>query len=385
MSKKHVLLSILLSLVFLLGGFAAMKALVASRQAPAREARPDPGVLAEVMVPEAGTRRMEVTGTGTVRAHRSLSLVPQVSGQVIEISSRLVEGGMFRKGELLFAIDPADYELALAQAEAALAQARLSLALTQSQAGVARQEWERLGGGEPDNPLVLMTPQLEQERAKVVSAEASVKRALLDLERTRLIAPFNALVRSRQVEIGQYLRSGSPVAELSGTDLAEVRIPLSLEDSRWLPPLPVPARVSLHPEGAAWSWPGRLVRSLGEVDPASRMVQMVIEVKDPYGLEDGSGQKPALALGHFVEAAIEGRTLENVFELPRRALRADDRIWVAGADNRLRILDARVLRGDADSVLLRADFAEGDRVVLSGLPGAASGMLLRPMSKEARP
>jgi multidrug resistance efflux pump len=103
-----------------------------------------------------------------------------------------VAGGFFRQGERLFSIEDTDYRLALERAEATRAKAEYELATIESQAEVARVEWERLyeDSGEEPNPLVLYEPQLKNARAALASAGSSVRQAEIDLERTRVRASF---------------------------------------------------------------------------------------------------------------------------------------------------------------------------------------------------
>jgi RND family efflux transporter MFP subunit len=255
---------------------------------------------------------------------------------------------------------------------------------------VARKEWERLnreGGGEP-NPLVLYVPQLKQARAVVASASAALRQAELNLARTRVTAPFNCLVRSEQIDIGQYVKSGTAVADLAGTDTAEIVVPLSLEDLRWLDvPGDVngtgsPADVRLVVGERNHSWQGRIVRSLGEVDPRGRMARVVVAVDDPYGTRGGkSGERPALPLGAFVQVVFRGAILPAVAAVPRGALRENSTVWIMDEDRRLRIRPVRVARMEREEVLVAGGVEDGEFLVLTALSGAADGMKLRPAGR----
>jgi RND family efflux transporter MFP subunit len=380
-------LKVLLPLMILAAGALVMRALVLGRDAPRREARADPGPLVETLAVGREDRRVVVEATGTVQARREVSVTPQVSGRVVRASPNLVVGGFVAEGETLFEIESADYELTVARARAAAVAARYELTRTETQARVAREEWARLAlDGEEANPLVLYGPQLESARAGVAAAAASVRQAELDLERTAVRAPFAALVRSEQVEVGQYVRVGAPVATLAGTAQGEVVVPVAAEDLRWLrvpgpagTPSGSPAVLRSAAGGGGGPWKGRVVRSLGEVDPQGRMTRLVVAVSDPYGLADGGASRP-LELGSFVAVEFEGTVVRDAYAVPRSALRDGGTVWVVDGEDRLRMRPVTVGRLERREALVTEGLSPGERVVLTALSAAADGMRVRPIA-----
>lgn len=384
-NKKY--LKTALPFFIVLFGAGVMAALVSSRPEPKKEAKGDPGALVRVLEVKKQDRRITVEATGTVRAAREVTVIPQVSGRVTRLAPSFVSGGFFREGGLLFEIENTDYLLALERARAAKAAADYELATIEGQARVARSEWERLnnGNGEEPNPLVVYGPQLKSARAAVASAEAAIKQAETDLERTRVRAPFNARVRSENIDVGQYVRAGNSVAVLAGTDAAEIVVPLRLEELGWLD---IPkgagkggssAVVSVDVGGSEHRWRGRVERSLGEMDPKSRMMQIVVAVDDPYGLRKGNGSRPTLAVGAFVDVLLEGRSLSGVYAIPRTAFRDNSTVWLMDGRNKLRIRKVVPLRVERTEVVIAEGLSDGDTVVLTTLSGAADGMKLRPV------
>jgi len=378
---------VVIPVLILVASITAAVLMIKFRPAPRKEMKKQPGVLVEVFRAVPSRYTVHVRGTGTVRARREISIVPQVSGRVVHVSPSFSDGGFFRKGELMFRIERVDYELRVEKARAALAQAEFELAREQSNATIAREEWERLrerDGAQP-NPLVLYEPQLKRARAQVASARASLRQAELDLERTSVHAPFNCIVLRENIDPGQYVRAGSSVAVVAGTDRAEIVVPLPVEDLHWIH-IPgrgrkgrgSPATVSMKAGDRLHVWNGRVERALGDIDPESRMSRVVVVVDDPYGFGTGDrGSRQALEMGMFVKADIEGDTIDNVFVIPRRALRDGDTVWIADGSNMLRTRHVRVYRREYDSVVISGGLSAGDRVVLTSIPGAADGLKLR--------
>ena len=392
MSRKTVLLKIALPIVVILAGFAGMQIMVYSRTAPKKEVKESRGVLVEVKSITRENLPVVVIGTGTVGSRQEASITPQVSGKVTYLAPGFVVGGLFAKGDLLFKIEDSDYRLAIQRAKGTIAKAEYDLATVEGQAHVARIEWERLNLAEKKepNPLVLYEPQLKNAQANVDSAKAALSQAELDLARTSVYAPFPCLVRSEEIDLGQYVTVGKSVATVAGTGAAEIVVPLPLEEMQWIT---IPrkgsggtgskALVKLAVGDQVHTWKGRVVRSLGEVDSRGRMAQVVVAVADPYNLGGGAGtRRRDLEIGMFVDVEIIGKTLNGVYALPRSALRDGDTVWTMDDEGTLRVTPVTVVRRERNTIVLRDGFPEGAEVVLTNISGAAEGMKLRLAGEE---
>jgi RND family efflux transporter MFP subunit len=395
MSKKELLLKRILPVAILLTGVLITIVMIKMRSTPERVTRTYSGPLVEVMIVESQEMQIVVPGTGTAQATQLADITPQVSGKVKTISSRMVDGGFFNKGEFLFSIEKIDYELALERAKASLAQAELELMRNQSMAEIAQLEWERIDqqkdGQRQANPLTLYEPQMKAAEAQVASAESVVRQSELDLSRTVMRAPFNCYVKKEQIDVGQYVRAGTPVATVAGTDAVEIVVPMQLEELSWLQ---VPrngksakgslATVRMQIGEDIYNWPGRIIRSFGEIDPRTRMAKVIVAVEDPFGKKAKDIEhRPELAPGMFVEVLMHGTELENVIVIPRGALRDNDTVWTVDENDKLQIRQVEIIRREEKTVLVSSGLNEGDKVILTGLAAAADGMLLRPQLLEA--
>jgi RND family efflux transporter MFP subunit len=391
MSIKTKFLKIAVPLLVIIFGIVIMVALVSRRPAPNREIKNDPGILVEVFAAEKKSTDITVKGTGTVKAAQEVSVILQISGRVVYISPYLHVGGFFKTNDILLKIEDTDYKFALERVVAARAKAEYELATIESQARIARAEWEQINKDKqsPPNPLVVYEPQLKNAQAALASAEADVKKAELDLERTNMRAAFNSRVRSENVDIGQYIRTGTSVAVLSGTDTAEIVVPMPLDDLRWLS---IPrsgdkrkgsqASVRLNIGEKWYEWQGHIVRSTGEVDPKSRMMQIVVEITDPYDLREKSNtERPLLAVGTFVDVRIKGLMVKDVFVIPRLAFRDNATVWVMDSEDKLQIKNVIPLRIEKQEVIITEGLSEGEKVVRTNISGAADGMKLRVQNK----
>jgi len=388
MKMKRALLPFLVIVIALVLTFVLVK----SRKTPKPHEAPHLGPLVEVGILTKANRQILISGTGSAQSRYEVSITPQIKGRVSELSPQMVAGGTFQKGELLFAIEDVDYQLAIAHAQANLAQAELELLRNENLADLARKEWHSLNGEkalEP-NPLVVYEPQLKSARALRDAAQANVKQAELNLQRTRVFAPFACYVRSEQLEIGQFLNAGAPVATVAGIDQIEIVVPLSLDEIVWIQ---VPrkgtkqrgslAKVELQSGGRTFHWQGEITRSLGEIDPRNRMARVVVTVNDPFTEDtEKANLLNDLLPGMFVNVQILGEELSDIISVPRGAMHDNDTIWVIDDENRLHIREVDILRRERDEVLIRSGLDANEKIVLTNLSGAAEGMLLRPKMRE---
>lgn len=386
----RALIKILLVTAIIGAGVLVAVVLIKTRPEAKRKAISVGTPLVEVMTARPETRQTTIEAMGTVVAARVVTLQPQVSGKVVEVSPAFMPGGRFREGETILKIDDRDYKIAAEQARAQVAQASVDLKTERGRGAVARKEWELLGDEIRTSPegrtLALRQPQLESARAALKSAKSTLEMAELNLDRTVIRAPFNAFVREKNVDVGQFVTASAPLATLAGTDRFWVQVSVPVDK---LPFLRIPGAASDAPasqvkivqEGKGTNprrvvRRGWLVRFLGDMDPKGRMARVLAAVDDPLGIASGDAGAVPLLLDAYVKAEIEGPEIAGAFPLPRRVLREDDRVWTVNAEDRLAFRTVEPVWESADEVLVRG-LEPGDRVVLSRIGAPVAGMELR--------
>ncbi|MDA1315785.1 MAG: efflux RND transporter periplasmic adaptor subunit [Acidobacteria bacterium] len=394
MKIVRIILQVLLPLVVLAVAANLALTMIEAREEPATQPVEVTPPLVRVMEVKPTGRRLTVKAEGTVFPRTQTDLVPEVSGRVVWVSPSLASGGFFEKDEELLKVDRREYELAVIRARSAVAQAELTLATEQEEADLARKEWESLGKGKP-TPLTFREPQVAQAKASLASAQAALDQTEYDLERTVVTAPYTGLIRTKSVDVGQFVSRGTTVASVYAVDFAEVRLPIPDAELEYVD-LPLAFRdqqdqtqgpkVTLRTEfaGREHTWQGRIVRTEAEIDPQSRMVLAVARVADPYG-QGGRRGRPPLAVGMFVEAEIEGKWAGSVTVLPRSALRGKDTVYVVDENGRLEFRPVQILRTEREQALISSGLKAGDRVCLSILETAVDGMKVQVVETEAAP
>ena len=314
------------------------------------------GMLVEVLEAELSNPQIEVRTHGRVQAAQKVVLSARIGGEVIWISNNLSEGSFFKKNELL-----------------------LSIGIRQSQSS--------------------------------------------------LKAPFDGVVQLKNVDLGQYVNPGTQLATLIGSDHAEVVIDLPMSRLEWLPKqLPkdltanstekgskqstitnqyqIPAEISLAGISSASAWPAVVKRQLLELTPRGMMVQLIAEVRDPFQLkisleqndkeQSGNGAikikkidtfkkeisekeeffKIPMFIGSFVDVKIPGRQLTDVIQIPAKALRDRDTVWVV-VNKQLQIRNVKIAHIDLDNVYISGGVKIGEKIVISPIKGASKGLKVR--------
>ena len=388
------IIGILSPLLVLAGGAAAVAVLFASAPQVKRTSEVKPPPLVAVVQAQRGTFSRVVQAYGSVMPAREVEIHPEVSGRVIEVHPSLEPGGIIPAGEMLLKIDPEEYELALSQAQGALAEAEAALEVEKGRQLVAKREWDLFGkdmqNAELGESLALREPQLRQAEARIASQLSLVKQAELELKRTRITAPFDVLVLSEQVDVGQIVSPGSSVASLAGADRFWIQVSLPIDRLSAVLEAAGQGHDTVHifsdVEGSGDTGvPGRVVRHLGQVDPESRMSQLLLEVIDPLDLEPHEATRAPLALNTYVRADLDAGTLEDTLSIPRRGLRENGEVWVVDSENRLQVRAAEILWRQGEVLAIANGIRPGDRVVISPLDDLIPGMEVRVTEDDTAP
>ena len=320
-----------------------------------------------------------VPSQGNIRAHSLVTFTAQVTGRLQAIHPSFEDGAFFSKGDIMLEIDPVDFEVALVSAQAQVASAQLNLDKEEALAEQSRLDWKDLGYKDEPSALVRREPQLKAARQGLLLAEAQEASALRNLERTKVAAPFDGRVLNRTVGVGQTIGAATPLGEIFATDYSEVRLPVStlrLEDITLPedtndPPLPVTLRDGLN-EKAATSWEARILRTEGALDANTLELFAIARIQDPFGLKS---EATPLRVGQPVTAAIPGKTLEDVFVIPREAVSQLSRIRIVDPETmKLGTTYIRPLHSDKDHIVFKgASIEDGALLVLTRLVYAPDG------------
>ncbi len=373
----------ILPLILILGAIVLAMMIVKTKPAVAKRQLEIQPPLVRVLDVIQEELTMNVLSQGTVQPAKQSQLTAEVSGKIKQISNRFSEGSFFDIGDELLRIDDLDYQQNLIVAKAELARAELRLAQEEAESSIARQEWTALGQQSNADPLTLRLPQLNEARAACAAAQARVERADRDLQRCIINAPYAGRIMQATVDEGQFVGIGTPLASIYGIDAVEIILAIDDGELAYLDmdltnsDMHADVQIKTQFAGEAFEWSGNITRSMGSIDPQTRLMQLVAQVKNPY-----QTHKPPLTPGMFVNAEIKGRILKGLTTIPREALRGDHQVLVVDNNNCLRFRDIKVVRRTTESVLIGEGLIAGERVAISRLEVVTDGMKIEPYQPD---
>ncbi len=404
--KSYLLRRSLPILILLLAGSYVYKLYLFKKEPPKRPIE-EMAALVQTITAESGSESIVIEALGVVMPARKVTLHVEVSGTVQWKHPSLLPGGRLNQGDELLRIDARDYVYALAQQTSTVERARFELELEESRKVVAEEEWSlftnELSVADGARALVLREPQLRAARAGLIAAESGMCKAALNLERTAIKAPFNALVRRHFVDIGQLATPQTPIAELVGTDEFWIKVTLPLRQLHWIK-LPengangACARVFLKTdEHNQTAYPATVIRLYPDLETAGRMARLLLSVREPLEPPPRKSPNPLsdqkqpggtaglpLFIGAHVQVEIDGPVLEDVFVLPAVALREGSRIWIMNESDRLDIREVDPVWESTQAFVLADGIRSGEKVVIGTLPMPVPKMKLREKKKAPR-
>lgn len=277
------------------------------------------------LTPQRYVSRVEGFGEAQSRYHASLS--SDVAGKVAYVANRFAEGQRVKKGQVLIKLEQQSIESAIASHEASLANAQLKLLEEKRLQQQARYEWRASGlSGQPDSPLFFREPQIRSAHAAIAAAKKQLTKSRLDLNKTAITSPFDAVITQTQAQPGSVIQAGAPLATLSSTDRMEVSIPLSSQQWAQLPSGRTLTAgkwpVILSTDDGTQTWRGYVIRVGKTVNKQTRQRPLVVAVERPYDLD------VPLYAGSFVKARIDGKVMSNLWKIPTTALSQSGDIWL---------------------------------------------------------
>ena len=418
------LLHILIAITILGAGYGVGSWIISGKKPPAKRPPSASTPFVEVSVLTVSDHTIEIASRGRVRPKTETSLIAQVEGVVQEISESLLAGGFFEKDETLLQLESSDYKTAAVIAEAELRQAEARLADQRARAEQAREDWNRLSKGREPSPLALRQPQLQEAVASAAAARERHSKALRDLKRTTIVAPYAGRIVRKLVDVGTFVRSGTVLAEIYAIDHLEIPLPVS---EKQLTALNMPevyrgnvvvgeqrTKVRLTTSGGLkkFSYEAYIDRVESVVDKENRMLSLIAQVDNPYAFNEEG--RPPLKPGQFVQATIEGRKLSQIIRIPRRAVNNNEFVYrvepgtpkvspplskksgqgrsggglarrAPGKNGILKRCAVEIQWADEQFVFVEpSDLKAGDLISLTNLPYAVDGMEVNYLDNETK-
>ncbi|MBT1450118.1 efflux RND transporter periplasmic adaptor subunit [Glaciecola sp. XM2] len=339
------------------------KAIQATAKEQEEKAPVDSRPLVSAQAMQAINHDVIISSFGEVQPLEQTVLAAQVSGEVISWHPNFVQGGVVKRGDVLFSIEKDAYEAAVlqAQAQVSLADATLTEELARQQ--VAKREAKNLPNSSVSD-LYLRKPQVLSAQAQLKSAQANLRIAERNLAKTEVTAPYDALVMNRDIGTGQYVSAGMQVATLSNIENAEVIVPIAGFDRPFLlDQIQGNEAIVSTKDRAPVQRSGLVSRDLGVLDQDTRMLHLVIRIEDPYSLNSDA---PPIKFGSYVEVSFKGQQLKGVFKVPQ-SLVNNRKIWLLDENDTLRSQSVEVIREEGSYFLISSGLGADD-IMVKDLP-----------------
>lgn len=367
--STSTLMRIVITLAIIAIGYRGMIYLIDSKKDPAQVEISEQILRVDVLSVTFTDVPVMIEGYGQVRSRDIVSIAPEVPGRVVALNPKLEAGEIIPANEVLFEVDPRDYQARVDESTASLKQlnntiTRLTKQLkidtqrletfkrsrtlakteyerfkslydndkvgTQSQVDAAELALNQANDAYDQLALTLdLSPiRIEEANNALDSATAMAKLAATNLERCQVSVPFVARVKSVKLEKGQYVSLGVPILTLADDSILEVSIPIDSKQARtwlefdetdsptaWFDNLKhVAVQVEWTEEHNSPIWNGQLNR-VEKFDPTTRTLTLVAQIKSEDASSPIQGTLP-LVEGMFCKIAIPGKMARNVVELP---------------------------------------------------------------------
>jgi RND family efflux transporter MFP subunit len=423
--------------VLLIIGVFGLAAFAGLKEAPAEVSYQEPSLRVQTITAEPKDIQVHIVGYGEVKPLDVVSITPEIPGKIVGIHPRLEPGEVIAKGDILFRIDPRNYEAARKQACAKVEQcgnaipqlqiqhtadlkrlktlernrelAQLQLDRMQKlfeEHGVAAQSQvesaEQALNSITDlviqlaQAVKLYPIQIKNENDNLSSAQAELQITEANLDRCVVRAPFDARIKDASIEAGQYVVPGVEAITLANDSILEIHAPLDSRDAQkwlrfasddsphrttWFNGLAqVPCMIGWTEAPENHTWEGRLHRVV-KFDRQTRTLTVAIRIGADSALPDNPQGLP-LVEGMFCTVEIPGKILTDVFQLPAWAVSFENTVFIA-RNNRLKTVPVRVARKEGERTLVADGLEEGDIVITTRLVDPLENTLLEIMHDES--
>lgn len=367
---KHVLpIVIVVAIIFVL-----LQVMSSMKTEPAKAPAKPQGFLVETATLEPTDLTLTIDSQGTLQPKRQIALLSEISGKVVSLNPAFTAGGLFKAGEVLVSIDPADYQVAVSRADANLASAQAQFDLEQAKAEQAMKDWQSFGKKGTPSDLLLNKPQLAGAQAAVKAAQADLRKAQRDLSKTEIKAPFDGTVLSKAIDLGQFVGMSGQLGGIAGTEVGEVRLSLSNADISILnlknmKSADIQLPITFFDDQGQAVATGLIKRLESSKDSRTLMNYAVAEIEQPFASN--------LLFNTYLKAKITGSEYRGVYAVPSAWMMPNDQLSVYAADDTLEIKSVQVAHKTDAYFYVDKGLSSNDAIITTPIQAPEVGMQLR--------
>ncbi len=364
-------LSIILGLVFIVGGIGTCKQLANSKASPERMSGTQGARAVRTMIAKNGPVRIDIPITGRLRATDRMLINAEVGGVLQPTGRTFREGISLRKGEVLFRIDNGEIRAQVNGQQSAFLRTLVQLVPDMRfDLPTVAPKWEAYLKSIPVEGQLPPLPAMSNEQERNYLAGRGVLdqyyniRALYErLGKYVITAPFDGIVVNAAVEPGTIVTPGTRLGEFIAPGSLELETAVGAGELTYIH---VGDTLRLASTESSGSWTGRIIRTSESIDPSTQTVKIFVQV-------DGKD----LLDGQYLSGSIEAGSLADAIPVPRSAL-LDDRALYTIKDSALKRSPVEVLYQGVELAMVRG-IPDGEVIVTDRMSGAYEGLRVAPI------
>jgi RND family efflux transporter MFP subunit len=387
-SQFIIIARIVIILIIIGGALLISKRLIDTKPQNEQRPRKERTTIATTIPLEKSNKQIIINTTGIITPDQELNIYPQVTGKIKKTSKSFEPGFFIKKGDEIVQIDSADYDIALIEAEANLTDAQYNYDVELGYQSVAKHEWNLFEKkdqlNELEKKLMLRIPHLQKAEASLMSAQAKLDKAKLDVGRTKISAPFNAIILSRDISLGSLVSSQTLIGTIVDSDTFRAEATLPVDNLEWIQTInnsktPSKAWISLSGKSSDKNaWEGTVKEVMSQIESSGRKAKVLIDIPNPFS------EKTPLLLNSFVNIKIEGPILKNVFVVPAEAIHRGNEIWLKNKENRLEVQEVNIIWRDSETAVISNGFEANSKLVVSSISSPVPGMILSTKEEQMK-
>jgi len=350
---------------------------------------PAPLLSVEVLPIVTQAYQVKIESFGKIMPKTQSELTSQVAGLVIAVSDKFSPGKFFNAGDLLVTIDPRDYKIKVEAADAELAQAKVTFDEEVALSKQAIKDRRNLGLTKAASAFALRKPQMAAAKAKMQAANANLKQAKLDVERTFIRAPYNGRIKVKHIGLGQVINTNTSIAQIFATDVVQVSLPIKNSE---LGLIELPQNnltkaatvltannviVANSLGGETQPWPATLLSTAGAIDSNSQQLHVLAQIEHPFN----HPQFRSLNVGQFVNATITGKLIPSVVVIPNAAIYQGSYVYIA-QQNTLQRRAVKIGHQNSNTAVITQGLVAGEILITTPLGQVSSGLAIKILGAE---
>ncbi|MFK8010148.1 MAG: efflux RND transporter periplasmic adaptor subunit [Saprospiraceae bacterium] len=368
---RQIIISVLGILIIAAGFLAKQKMAANKKPEPEKEVRAVPSVFTQKV--KNGSSSINITASGNLAARDRIEIFSEVQG-IFDYSSNLFKPGVYyKKGAILMRLNSDEFRANLRAQKSNLYNQIVSLLPDlRFDYPDAFQKWQDYVNDFDVEQVLKPLPKFESDKEKLFIAGRNINSTWFNvknieerLTKYTIYAPFSGVLTEANIDKGALVREDKKLGEFINPNIYELEVSVN---SSYADLLKTGNSVTLNNIERTKSWTGKVNRLNSLIDPNTQTILAFIRVS-------GKG----LREGMYLEADLTAKNEENTFEVSRKLITDNNKLFVLDGD-KLILKEIEPVHFTEKTVIVRG-LADGTEILDRMLPGAYEGMTVKRFQK----